>query len=263
MKKILFTLITFLLLPIVTYASDISYDITNYYINADILENGDLKVTELIVMDGTFNGYIRDIVYKNSNLNSNTYENNTIYNATNLSIVSISAKKVNNVTFNTINDSDFTTLTSNQASNMGYVESNITNGKSYKMYYRSNGDKVAFKITYVLKDVVVLHEDVAELYYTFIGEDYDDEINDLQIKVNLPGLDNSNNFRVWAHGDLAGEIEMYDNSYALATVKSLDAYSSVDIRMTFAKDLVNESVTKQTNESALSSILEVEQKRAD
>lgn len=265
MKKIIRILIVFALcIPMITKADTVDYDITNYYINADILENGNLKVTELIVLDGTFNGYIRDITYKNSQLKNNGYENNQIYNASNLKIEDISAKKVKSVSFDTINESGFTTLTYNKSANGGYVESKITNGNSYKMYFKSNNEKVAFKITYILEDVLVLHKDVAELYWNFIGSDYDDAIRDLQIKVNLPNRDASGNFRVWAHGEMSGEINAYDNTHLIATVKKLSAHDSVDIRATFDASLLNEYlVTKKTENKALEGIIEVETKRAE
>ena len=265
MKKIIKFLILFAwCLPIFPKASTIDYDITNYYINADIETNGDMLVTELIVLNGSFNGYIREIEYKNSILENDGYKNNQRYNAKDLEIVEIAAKIVKNVTFATINESGYTTLTEGKSANLGYVESKITDGKSYKMYYRSDNEKVAFKLTYRIKDAVVLHDDVAELYWTFIGSDYDDRIKDLQIKVNLPNIDTTNNFRVWAHGDMTGEIHAYENSYLLATIKKLDAHNSVDIRTTFDASLMNKSeVTKQTNEIALNSIIEVETERAD
>lgn len=263
MKKIGLLIMVIFLLPIMVSASDVEYEITNYYVDADILQNGNLEVTELIVLDGTFNGYIRDIKYRNSVLNENNFEVNSNYNAGGLELVSIAAKKVNRVNFDIINDKDFKYLNDNQASNLGYVESSINDGKSYKMYFRADNDKVAFRITYLLKDAVVVHSDVAELYWTFIGSEYDDKMKDVQIKVNLPIKDNSSNFRVWAHGDLAGDVKKYDDSYVLATVKKLDAHSSIDVRTTFDLSVVNsELVNKKTNEVALPQIIEVEERRA-
>lgn len=265
MKKIWSVIVTILLIfPIFASASEVNYDITNYYINADILTNGDMKVTEVIVLDGTFNGYIRDIKYENDLLTENNYANNSIYNASNLEMISVEAKKVEDVNFNIVTDTGFNSLTANQVSNEGYLESYLELGKSYKMYYQANNEKVAFRISYLLKDVVVLHQDVAELYWNFIGDEYPDPIEDLQIKVNLPELDNTDNFRVWAHGDLAGEINKYENKYLLATVNYLDAYSPVDIRTTFDISIVNrELIKKITNENALEEIIEVETERAE
>lgn len=265
MKKVLSLIISlFIFFPVITFANEVDYDITNYYINADILTDGDMKVTELIVLDGTFNGYIRDIEYTNNSLQSNDFENNAIYNANNLEIISVEAKKVNKVNFEMINSTDFETLEKNKAENGGFLESYLTYGKSYKMYYKAKNNKIAFKISYLLKDVVVEHQDVAEVYWTFIGKNYPDIIHDLQIKINLPFSDDSSNFRIWAHGDLAGEINKFDNKYILATVKKLDPFSSVDVRTTFDLSLINtELVKKKTYKTALEEILKVEEERAE
>ncbi len=268
MKKILkiITLLV-LILPLTTKAltyDNVYYNISDYYIDADILENGDLLVNELIVLDGTFNGYIRDIAYRNSKLTSNNYENNVLYNASGIELIDISAKKINGeVSFATINESGYTTLTPNYSANLGYTITSLSNEEEYKMYFATNG-KAAFKITYLLKDVAVMHQDVAELYWTFIGDGFDDAINNLHIKVNLPQKDSSSDFRIWAHGDLAGEINKYDDSYCLATINQNKARNPIDIRLTFAKDLLDEtSVQKQNAETALPEILKVEEKRAD
>lgn len=265
MKKLIMTIFFVLLcFPLTTKADSVDYKIRNYYIDANILEDGNLEVTELIVLKGSFNGYIRDIVYKNSNLSNSGYENNQIYNASGVEIVDIAAKKVEDVRFATLKDTDFKSLTKGQGSNYGYLESTITNGKSYKMYFKSNNDIVAFRLKYIVKDAIVLHEDVAELYWTFIGSDYEDDIRDLQIKVNLLKKDDSGNFRIWAHGDMAGEIKEYNKEYLLATINKLDANNSVDIRTTFSSSLVNKDlVKKQTNKVALEEIIEVETKRAE
>lgn len=265
MKKIAkICLLLILCFPLFVKADTIDYSITNYYIEANIQENGDMLVTELLVLDGTFNGYIRDIVYKNSRLENDGYKNNQIYNASNLEMQEIAAKKVKNVNFETMKENGYTTLAEYKASNLGYIESKIADGKSYKMYFRSDDEKVAFKMTYKVKDAAVLHQDVGELYWTFIGNEYDDKIRDLQIKVNLPGIDDSDKFRVWAHGDMTGEISPHENKYLLATIKKLDAHSPVDIRLTFSNSLLDKNqVTKQTASNALEGIIEVETERAE
>ncbi len=265
MKKI-GIILSFLLffIPSVVWASDVSYDIKHYYIDANILENGDLEVSELLVLKGTFNGYVRDITYKNSALTGSDYGNNSIYNASDITLKGIYAKKVSSVSFETINDNDYIMLWSGQASNGGYIKSNISNGYSYKMYFRANNETVAFKIVYTVQDVAVLHKDVAELYWTFVGDGFTDSLSDVIVRVNLPSTDTSDNFRVWAHGDLTGEINKINDSYAEAKISKLDAYSSVDIRLTFSPTLLDQdSVLKTTNTEALDDIVSVEEKRAE
>ena len=60
MKKLIL-FITLFFIPLFVYAEDIDYDITDYYVKANILDNGDMEVSEIIVLDGTFNGYEKDI----------------------------------------------------------------------------------------------------------------------------------------------------------------------------------------------------------
>ena len=151
MKKILL-LFLFLLFPSIVNAY-VDYDITDYLIDATILDNGDLSVKELIVLDGSFNGYVRDLVYKNSNLiESDSFSNNAIYNAKGINNVKVYANTLEEEpSFNTLNEV-FLPLTrayfDSEAVNTNYVESSIQNGKSYKMYYKANNEMVGFLLNY-------------------------------------------------------------------------------------------------------------------
>ncbi|MCM1053437.1 MAG: DUF2207 domain-containing protein [Ruminococcus sp.] len=267
MKKLILSLILFLSIPLMVNAAN--YDITNQYIKAEILNNGDLKVRELIVMDGTFNGYEKTLSYKNDLLEeSNSYANNALYNGSNIELVSIEGKYVDNVSFDTFND-DFTNFSSvNYASNgdiAKYTTKSNYNGYTYRMYYKANNQKVAFLITYIVKDVVVLHNDVAEAYWNFITPNDYDDINDIKIEVLLPNNDNSDNFRIWAHGNLSGEVsKLNDNRGLKAEISYMEASANLDIRVTFSKDLITDTTNvKRNNTDALPSIIEVETKRAE
>lgn len=257
MKKFLL-FIVLLLFPLTINAEDIEYDITDYYIKANILNNGDLEVNELIVLDGTFNGYEREVAFKNLALNSYddiNFEHDAIYNANGISNYKVRAKNVNKVSFDTFNE------------NFNEIKADVKeslDSTTYRMYYRTDDKKTAFLLSYTIDDAVVIHNDVAELYWTFIGQDYIDEINNLNIRVYLPNEDNSEYFRIWAHGDLTGEINKYDNFYIEATANRIFPNSPVDIRTTFNKSLINdESTLDHSNTDALDKIIEVETKRAN
>ena len=71
MKKIILFLIGMLIPSLVT-ASSINYDITDFLIDAEIQSDGSVDVKELIVLDGNFNGYIRELQYKNPKLKEYT-----------------------------------------------------------------------------------------------------------------------------------------------------------------------------------------------
>jgi uncharacterized membrane protein len=261
-----------MLIPITINAQDIDYDITNYYIKANILENGDMEVNELIVMDGTFNGYEREITYKNSvldNYSSDTidFEHDAIYNASGISNYECYAKYVNSVSFDTFNE-NFTKLnvissTFNATKGDVYINDSYDT-KIFRMYYRADEEKVAFLIKYTVDSAVVMHNDIAELYYTFIGEEFDDDINDIQIRIYLPNEDSSDYFRVWGHGDLTGEVNMVDNSYIEAKIENLYANNSIDIRTTFDKSLITDDANlNHSYVDAFDKIIEVEKQRAD
>lgn len=266
-KYIILSLII-LLIPTFVKASDVDYEITNYYIDSYILENGDLEIKELIVLNGSFNGYIRELATSNSVLshsNKIDFEHDAIYNASGIYDMKISAKKVNDVSFDTFND-EFEKLEigdSFSSNSKKTVVTKYSNYDEYKMYYRSNNESVAFLLDYKLDKAIVLHNDVAELYWQFIGNDFTDQINDLKIRIHLPSNDESDSFKVWAHGDLTGEIKKENNKTVYAYVKYLYPNSPVDIRMTFDKNLITDtSKAKKSNEEALDSILKVEKERA-
>lgn len=266
-KYIILSLII-LLVPTFVKASDVDYEITNYYIDSYILENGDLEIKELIVLNGSFNGYIRELATSNSVLSSSSkidFEHDAIYNASGIYDMKIGAKKIKNVSFNTFNE-EFEALETSDYSSSNSKKTVVTkynNYDEYKMYYRSNNESVAFLLDYKLDKAIVLHNDVAELYWQFIGKDFTDQINDLKIRIHLPNNDESDSFRVWAHGDLTGEIEKEDSKTVYAYVKYLYPNSPVDIRMTFDKNLITDtSKVKKSNEEALDSILKVEKERA-
>ncbi len=266
-KYIILSLII-LLIPTFVKASDVDYEITNYYIDSYILENGDLEIKELIVLNGSFNGYIRELATSNSVLshsNKIDFEHDAIYNASGIYDMKIGAKKVDDVSFDTFND-EFEKLEigdSFSSNSKKTVVTKYNNYDEYKMYYRSNNESVAFLLDYKLDKAIVLHNDVAELYWQFIGNDFTDQINDLKIRIHLPNNDDSDFFKVWAHGDLTGEIKKENNKTVYAYVKYLYPNSPVDIRMTFDKNLITDtSKVKKSNEEALDLILKVEKERA-
>lgn len=266
MKKFLITLVLFFLTPLLVSAAD--YKITDFLIKSNILSNGDLEINELIVLDGSFNGYERDIVYTNSSLNGNDFSNNPIYNGTSLDNVEIKAKYVKNVSMATFNDLDFEPFSKTANASLGskglYIASPLQNGKRYRMYYKASSEKVAFNIKYTVKNAAVLHNDVAELYWTFIPDGFEDKINNIEIELYLPKTDTSSDFRLWAHGNLSGNISKINNNGVKATISEVNPKESVDIRLTFAKSLLvdNENL-KKSNTDALEKIIEVETERAE
>ena len=268
MRKVILGLLLFFV-PFVVEAAD--YKITDQLIQAEIQENGDLKISELIVMDGTFNGYEKTLSYANSLLEEdhNNYSGNTLYNGSDIELISIKGKYVDDVDFDTMNDQDFDLFSYSIYAYNGdrakYTSTTNSNGYTYRLYYKADHQKVAFLITYVVKQVVVVHHDVAELYWNFITPNDYDDLHNVQVQVLLPGVDTSDSFRVWAHGDLSGEINKLDgNNGVLARISYMDASSVLDVRITFDRNLITDlSNAKVRNDDALNEIITVEEERAE
>ena len=62
---------------------------------------------------------------------------------------------------------------------------------------------------YTIKNAVVLHNDIAELYWCFLENTSSDTILDYKLKVHLPGEDN--NVMVWSHGPSTEKSNIIDN----------------------------------------------------
>ena len=236
--------------------------------DATILDNGDLEVKELVLAEGSYNWFERDLLYQNAKLaDGNSFSNNRLYNASDIKDVEIKAKNVGRIDFDTFNN-DFDNFRLVSVAYNGdkgrYTKVNLDGGYRYRMYYKTESSKTAFYIKYTVKDVVVLHNDVAELYWTFIPDGFENDLHNIKIKVHLPGHDDSNNYRIWAHGNLSGEVKKIDNETIYAAIDEVMPKEAVDIRTTFDKSLVNTfEIRKNSNVDALDEIIKVEEERAE
>ena len=253
MKKIIYILFLFLFFP--THSLAVSYDIEDYYINAEVLENGDVFVEEIFLVDGTMNGY---------ELNLSTTSSNSSVSARAINNVSVSGANLDNISFDTFKE-DFTDFTLVSFASIGdfqkYTVDNTYNGVNIRMYYPINNEKIAFRVSYILEDAIILHNSFAEFYWNFFSGELPDEINNLNIRLVLPGLDNSEYFRFWAHGPLSGEIHDYNsntNNIVIASVDKLDAYGILDMRVTFNDSLVNNNEIKNHSDETLDDIIKEE-----
>lgn len=273
MKK-LFWILLFLLTPIIVSASSINYDITDFLIDATIEENGDLSIKELIVLDGNFNGYVRELQYTNNKLNDYekgniNFSNSAIYNAEGINNVVLKTRNVTNekITFETF-EKEFNPLikviSEKTAKDGNYIYRKDDNLLSYKMYQSAEDETIAFFISYTIDKAVVIHEDIAELYWTFIGSGFTDQINNLQIQLHLPEKATEQDLYFWAHGDITGEIDRVDKKTLLAQMKSLDKKSVIDIRVLFTKDAIsNPTRLRNSEEVAFDKIWKIEEERKE
>ena len=268
MKKFKIGLVLFLLclLPIPVQASDVT---SKLYQDITIQEDGSILIKEIAVLEGEYNGRTRTINYRGTNANSFTgvkedFDHSTIYDGSSLTDLKIKdIPNKDNITFDSflIDRPEYKLVEQASKGDYGVYTKEVYNKGIDLMIYNPSRYNTAFYMEYVVKDVVVVHDDVAELYWNLLGDEYEEDITDFQAVVHLPSQDPD--FRVWLHGPLNGLVNRnLEEASAKATFYDLDAYEPVTIRMMFDKNLVP-NATKKSNVLGRDIILEIEQAYAD
>lgn len=236
----------------------------------EIMEDGSIKVKELIKMNGDYNGMTRDIAFKNRNNNvasgtiSDIEGNNNLYDGSGIKDVVVgSLSDDGNLTFDDFNRNvdyfeEVSFASDGDSSKYTYYNS-FMNEVNLKLYNPSNLDEI-FYIEYTVIDAVVVHNDIAELAWNILGDGYTENIGNFEVEVLLPNEDND--YRVWLHGPLNGNIERSNNKEALGTFSFLGAYNPVSIRLIFNKDLVP-NATKVSGLIAKDAIINYQTKLSD
>ena len=265
MKQIIKSIILSLLaiFPITVYAES---GIEKFYINAVVEENGDLTVEEYFYLNGEFNGMEREILYQNDDLYDfhpelDYYGGSKLHNGSGIELLEIRALPIDeNFDFKNISGSKFEEVSSADKGDYGvYTVDTSSNGEVYQIYLPDKKNE-AFYIKYRLKNMAIIHNDIAEIYWNAIGDSLSESIGTLRITVTFPG--NENEFRVWAHGPLNGKINKVSNQELVAEVTNVYSYEAVDIRAVFDKSVIPSS-TKKTNIDALAKILNYEENAAN
>ena len=235
----------------------------------EILDDGSIKVRELIKMNGEYNGMDRTILARSLYNNTRSYTindikgNNDLYDGDeimNLRVGSISDD--GELTFDDFNRDvnyfDEVSYASNGDSKK-YTNTYYMGEDYLKIYNSSDLDEI-FYIEYTVTDVVVVHEDIAELAWNTLGDGYRENIGDYEVKVVLPNSDSD--YRVWLHGPLNGNIDRTNNKEAIGSFNFLGAYNPVSVRLIFDKSLVPNAI-KVSGLTAKDKIIDYQTKLSD
>lgn len=265
MKKVLkyFILFLFLIIPIKIEAME---GITNYYIDATILNNGDINVKEIFTMNGSFNGMNRIINYKGSSTKFDgtieSFKGSDIYNGDSIILNEVKGISFNqNLEYNDLFKTGDIFKETSFASKGDYgvfTKSNNYNGIDLLIYNPSDYNK-AFYLDYTITNMAIIHNDIAELGFN-IFTDLNEYVNNLVMYIHIP--ENKELLKVWAHGPLWGNSEIVDKNTIKLTIEDLNANTPVDVRVAFDKTVLSES-QKKSNVDALDKIIELETKQAD
>lgn len=234
-------LLWMLLLPIIVKAD---YNVSNYEMDLTILENGDVKVIEVINMTGTYNGFERIIDYKN---NFNNYKkisllltDSTLYDYKRIELIEIKGINYSNEDILSYKENGdlFKKVYTAVKGNYGVYEVKKKDNISYKIYNSSTMNKSIY-LEYIIKDAVISHSDLSELlYYTNFYEN----ILNLKITIHAPGV------TCYTHQK---NYEKLDENTINIYYKDI---TSIDFRIVF--DIIDAS--KKTNLVVKDKIIEIE-----
>ncbi|MDD2409395.1 MAG: DUF2207 domain-containing protein [Bacilli bacterium] len=266
MKKILLFLL--LLIPTVVNAD---VKVLTHLIDAEIEIAGALKVKETIIIEGDNKLFSRNLNYKMIdevwNKKDLNFESSPIYNGYSLENIKVSAFKTNGeIDFNHEVKSFFNELDPTKRSENYFTRVNNKLGANININYdTSKNDKTAYYIEYLVTNVIVSHNDVNELNFTFKNLNYN--ADNTLIRVIIPYPTNSDLFRVWLHGPSNGELNylVTENKEKIGIISFFpNINSSVNIRLTIPKEQVGIDIyLNKTKADALNKIKQIENAKLD
>ena len=257
--KILISLIA-ILLTILIFEQKVqakSYYIEEMDIQATIQENGDLEVEQTLeyAFNGNYNGIYITIPTKYENKEEVISKiDDSIYNAQAVVLKSVTQVENNKeIAYKKVNSA-------RNGQNAVYIEENNSNVYKLKIYSPSQDESKTFKVKYTLQNVCVKHNDVGELYYNFIGGEWQCTIKELTINLFL--LNNTKEVKIWGHGPDNGVSKIINNAHVMLKVNNVPTGKYVASRLVFDKSNIP-NAQKISNIDAYELIYNQEQKIAE
>ena len=120
-------------------------------------------------------------------------------------------------------------------------------------------DTRKYMITYTVEDAISKHNDYAELYWQFIGADFEINAKKITGTINLPeSAQNKDEIKVWGHTeDLNGEIYVTDLDKISFEVNGFNAGRYIEIRTLFPTDMIIYS-GRTSNDNILEDVIDEE-----
>lgn len=218
MKKVLiiFSVIFILIAPKSVYANTKEYFVDKLNIEAQILDNGDVVINEIIEyrFNGDFNG-----IYRNLNLDgANDYLVNGI------SIIDNSGNIIN-IT------EDYNDENNTYQINRDY------NSAQIKIFSKSSNESKKFNLNYTIKGVAKKYTDYSQLYWNFYDVENIESVKEGTVKISLKDENfDINNLTYDIYGD--GEI-ITNNTEQSIIINFKDLTTLIGINMKFQKNYLS------------------------
>lgn len=123
----------------------------------------------------------------------------------------------------------------------------------------NKSDNRIYQISYTVEDAISKYSDYAELYWQFVGEEFEVDAKEITGTITLPSFaDTKENIKVWGHTeDLNGEIYVTDLNKIEFTINNFSAGKYVEVRSLFPTDMITYS-KRGENKDILNNVIEEE-----
>lgn len=237
------------------------------YQDVTINEDGSMKVREALWLNGDYNGTNRDIKFKNywaypfTGIYSNFSGESDIYDATDitdLKVFDISQSNFNSFESMYNLENEFKQVENAKKGKYGvYTLEKRTREYDVSIYCPDKKKKVIY-MEYTINNAVVVHNDIAELYWCFA--ETKEFLENYKLVVHLPMEDE--NMMIWSHGSLSGNCSIVDNKTVSLIDSNVESNKYETLRIMFDKNLVRRC-EKFSNVDGKEFILKYEKAMAD
>lgn len=265
-----------MLLPLTINASN-GYEVTTHVIDADVEIGGALHVEELIIIKGNSDYFSRklnyysfgDSYYKSGD--KIDYNGSSIYNGYSLSIRDVAVFELKNkIDINDLDKDKVSSLSKFDLTNpseKGYsLKENDDGTTLLNIMYPMDGE-YAIYIDYSINNVIVKHNDVKELNYTFKNLNLNSKETIVRLLTSYQVTEDENSqYNVWIHGNRNGSFQelVNDNGEKLGIYGVFEDTEEFNVRMTMPQNFVGvDMYLTESNEDALEKIVSVENSRKD
>lgn len=237
------------------------------YQDVIINEDGSMKVREALWLNGDYNGTNRNIKFKNywsypfTGIYSNFSGESDIYDATDitdLKVFDISQSNFNSYESMYNLESEFKQVENAKKGKYGvYTLEKRASEYNISIYCPDKKKKVIY-MEYTINNAVVVHNDIAELYWCFA--ETKEFLEDYKLVVHLPMEDE--NMMIWSHGSLSGVCNIINNKTVSLIDSNIKSNKYETLRIMFDKNLVPRC-EKFSNVDGKEFILKYEKAMAD
>lgn len=253
------------LIPNNVLADGPSYDITNYDMDAYIQEDGTIHIDESITyyFSSSANGLTRDLRYFYKTNKDSMEPNSARYQATGIENITVAVTNPANITTN------FTKASNAEKGDNGVytvdaVNADRTDGYDIMVYSPiSSNNFQTVHYSYDITDAVVQYNDMCEIYYNFIGNGIETDVDEFNLDIYLPKSINMDDVKYYPHTyatkleDIQVMLDSASNCISF-NIRNIPSGKPVDARIVFPNTVLMNCTKKYNNDYDFNSLYKIE-----